>query len=164
MLFSIIKNGRLELRLKIPETLIGKIKIGQQVQISSNSDRNLDLTGKVREIEPTVDDSSRQATVKVDLPSGTNLKPGMFLQAAINTSTTQGQAVPIEALLPQSGNKAIAFVVQDDNTVVAKTVTMGEVLSGQRVEVVEGLKPGDRLVVKGSAYLKDGDTVKIAQN
>ena len=164
MLFSIIENGRLELRLRVPETLIGKIQVGQQVEITSNRQQNLALTGKVREIEPTIDDSSRQATVKVELPSGENLKPGMFLQAKINTSTNPGQAVPIEALLPQSGNKAIAFVVQDDNTVKAKTVTMGEVLSGQRIEIVEGLNPGDRLVLKGAAYLKDGDTVKIAKN
>ena len=164
MLFSIIKNGRLELRLNIPETLVNQVQVGQQVQISSNSNRKLNLTGKVREIEPTIDDSSRQATVKVDLPSGTNLKPGMFLQAAIGTSTEQGQAVPIEALLPQSGNQATAFVVQEDNTVAAKTVTMGEILLGQKVEVIDGLNPGDLLVLKGAAYLKDGDTVKIAQN
>ena len=161
MLFSIIENGRLELRLQIPETLIGKIKPGQLVQISSNANRDLDLTGKVREIDPLIDDSSRQATVEVDLPSGTNLKPGMFLQAAISTNTSKGQAVPIEALLPQSGNQAIAFVLQDDNTVKAQTVKMGEILSGEKVEVTEGLQSGDRIVIKGAAYLQDGDRVAV---
>lgn len=162
MLFTIIQDGRLELRLQIPETLIGKIQPGQSVLITSNN-RNIKLTGKVRQIDPAIDDSSRQATVRVDLPQGTNLKPGMFLQAAINTDTNQGQAVPIEALLPQSGNKAIAFVVQADNTVKAQKVTMGEILSEQQVEVVEGLQPGDRIVLKGAAYLKDGDRVSISQ-
>ena len=164
MLFSIIENGRLELRLQISETLIGKIKLGQLVQISSNANRDLDLTGKVREIDPLIDDSSRQATVEVDLPSGTNLKPGMFLQAAISTNTSKGQAVPIEALLPQSGNNAIAFVLQDDNTVKAQTVKMGEILSGEKVEVIEGLQSGDRIVIKGAAYLQDGDRVKVSND
>lgn len=162
-LFSLIQNGRLELRLRVPETLIGKIKPGQAVQITSNADRSLALTGKVREIDPLIDDSSRQAMVKVDLPGGTNLKPGMFLKAAINTNTSQGQAVPIEALLPQSGNKAIAFVLQNDNTVQGTTVEMGEILSGQKVEVIKGLQPGDRIVLKGAAYLKDGDRVTISK-
>jgi multidrug efflux pump subunit AcrA (membrane-fusion protein) len=162
MLFTIIQDGRLELRLQIPETLIGKIQPGQSVLVTSNN-RNIKLTGKVRQIDPAIDDSSRQATVRVDLPQGTNLKPGMFLQAAINTDTNQGQAVSIEALLPQSGNKAIAFVVQADNTVKAQKVTMGEILSEQQVEVVEGLQPGDRIVLKGAAYLKDGDRVVISQ-
>lgn len=162
MLFTIIQDGRLELRLQIPETLIGKIQPGQSVLITSNN-RNIKLTGKVRQIDPAIDDSSRQATVRVDLPQGTNLKPGMFLQAAINTDTNQGQAVPIEALLPQSSNKAIAFVVQADNTVKAQKVTMGEILSEQQVEVVEGLQPGDRIVLKGAAYLKDGDRVAVSK-
>ena len=162
MLFTIIQDGRLELRLQIPETLIAKIQPGQSVLVTSNS-RNIKLTGKVRQIDPAIDDSSRQATVRVDLPQGTNLKPGMFLQAAINTDTNQGQAVPIEALLPQSGNTAIAFVVQPDNTVKAQKVTMGEILSEQQVEIVEGLQPGDRIVLKGAAYLKDGDRVAISQ-
>ena len=162
MLFTIIQDGRLELRLQIPETLIAKIQPGQSVLVTSNN-RNIKLTGKVRQIDPAIDDSSRQATVRVDLPQGTNLKPGMFLQAAINTDTNQGQAVPIEALLPQSGNKAIAFVMQPDNTVKAQKVTMGEILSEQQVEIIEGLQPGDRIVLKGAAYLKDGDRVAISQ-
>ncbi|MGD1917846.1 MAG: efflux RND transporter periplasmic adaptor subunit [Pleurocapsa sp.] len=164
MLFSIIQNGRLELRLQVPETLIGSIQPGQKVQITSNANSNLELTGEIREIDPTIDDASRQALVKVDLPSNNNLKPGMFLRAAINTNSSPGLAVPIESLLPQSGNKAIAFVVQDDNTVKAQAVEMGEVIDTQKVEVVKGLQSGDRIVSRGAAYLKDGDTVKITNN
>ena len=163
MLFTIIQDGRLELRLQIPETLIGKIQLGQKVQITSNSNQNLALTGKVREIEPLINDNSRQATVRVALPGGTNLKPGMFLQAVVNTDTNKGQAVPIDALLPQSGNTAIAFVVQPDNTVKAQKVKTGEILSNQRVEVIEGLQSGERIVLKGAAYLKDGDKVMISK-
>ncbi|GAB4524181.1 MAG: efflux RND transporter periplasmic adaptor subunit [Pleurocapsa sp.] len=158
-LFSIIENGRLELRLKVPETLVRQITPGQKVTITSDADSNLKLSGKVREIDPVIDDSSRQATVKVDLPSGANLKPGMFLNAAITTTTTQGTTIPVEALLPQSDNSAIAFVVQDDNRVKAQSIIMGEILNNQTVEILEGLKPGDRIVLKGSAYLKDGDLV-----
>ena len=161
MLFSIIQDGRLELRLQVPETLIGKIQPGQQV-ITSKGDRNLKLTGKVREIDPLIDDASRQAMVKVDLPGGTNLKPGMFLKAAIETDTNRGLAVPVEALIPQSDNRAIAFILQDDNTVKAQTVEMGEILDSERVEVISGLEPGDRIILKGAAYLKDGDRVAIS--
>ena len=160
-LFSIIQNGRLELRLQVPETLINQIELGQNVSIASNADPNLQISGKVREIDPLIDDSSRQAIVKVDLPNNTNLKPGMFLQAAIDVDSSPGQAVAIEALLPQSGNEAIAFVLQEDNTVKAQTVEMGEILSEQKVEVVDGLNPGDRIVLKGAAYLKDGDRVTV---
>ena len=164
MLFSIIQDGRLELRLQVPETSISKVQPGQKVAITSNSNRDLQLTGTVRKIDPLIDDSSRQATVYVDLPGDTNLKPGMFLQAAINTETNEGLAVPIEALLPQTGNQAIAFVLQPDNTVRARNVTMGEILPEQKVEVTAGLAASDRIVLKGAAYLKDGDRVAIAED
>ena len=162
MLFTIIQDGRLELTLPVPETLIRQIQPGQKVRVTSNSNRDLNLTGEIRQIDPAIDDSSRQATVRVDLPGGTNLKPGMFLQAAINTAINPGQAVPIEALLPQSGNRAIAFVLQSDNIVEARTVTLGEILPEQRVEVIKGLQPGETIVLEGAAYLKDGDRVAIA--
>lgn len=164
MLFTIIQNGRLELQLQVPETSIGKIQPGQQVLVTSNSNSDLQLTGKVRQIDPDIDENSRQATVRVDLPTGTNLRPGMFLQAAVSTDTNKGQAVPTEALLPQSGNRAIAFVLQPDNTVQAQTVTTGAILPEQRVEIVEGLQQGDRIVLEGAAYLKDGDRVTVVKN
>jgi len=164
MLFSIIQDGRLELRLKVPETLISKIQPGQKVKVTSNGNSNLQLTGKIRAIDPVIDDTSRQALVKVDLPSNANLKPGMFLRAAINTDTNQGIAVPIEALLPQSENSATAFVLQQNNTVKAQTVEMGEIVDNQTVEVVNGLNSGDLIVLKGAAYLKDGDAVEVSKD
>lgn len=157
-LFSIIENGRLELRLNVPETLVGQITPGQKVKITSDANSSLQLSGRVREIDPTINDS-RQATVKVDLPKSTNLKPGMFLNAGIVTDKTRGTSVPVEALLPQSGNSAIAFTIEDDNTVTAQNVTLGEILSDRTVEVTSGLTPGDRIVLKGAAYLKNGDLV-----
>ena len=87
----------------------------------------------------------------------------MFLRATINTATTQGKTVSVKALLPQADGNAIAFVVQDDNTVKAQAVEIGEILANEQVEVIKGLQSGDRIVVKGSAYLKDGDSITFEQ-
>ena len=161
-LFTIIENGRLELQVKMPETLLGQIRPGQTVQVTSDVDSNLQLLGKVREIDPILEEDVPQATVKIDLPEGTDLKPGMSLRSAINTSTATGQTVPMDALLPQPDGSAIAYVVQSDNTVKARSVKMGEILPDRQVEVVSGLQTGERIVVEGAAYLKDGDNIQIA--
>lgn len=163
ILFSIVQDGRLELRLPIPETLLSQVKPGQKATITSSADPRWQLIGKVREIDPAIDDNSRQAVVKVDLPNNSNLKPGMFLRAAINTNTERGLTVPIAALLPQSGNQAIAFVLQNDKTVTATTVQMGEILGEQTVEITSGLRAGDRIILQGATYLKDGDQVTVSQ-
>ena len=194
-LFTIIENGRLELRLKIPETSISQIQPQQKVQIisytrASLGARSLDeetssgshrfpnggnlrgvarqynsqpLIGTVREIDPVIDSQSRQATVNIDLPSQVALKPGMFLRATISTATAPGKTVSVKALLPQADGSAIAFVVQDDNTVKAQSVEIGEILADEKVEVIQGLQAGDLIVVKGAAYLKDGDAVSFEE-
>jgi len=160
-LFKIIDKGRLELLLKVPETQLPQISSGQSVKITSNNDSKLSLEGKVREINPVVDEQSRQATVKVDLPATESLKPGMFLRAAITTSAASGLTVPSKAVLPQADGSAIAYRLQGDGTVKAQKVEMGELMSGDKVEIKSGLAAGDRVVVKGAAFLKDGDKVEV---
>ncbi|VEP14412.1 RND family efflux transporter, MFP subunit (modular protein) [Hyella patelloides LEGE 07179] len=160
-MFTIIENGSLELRLQVAETDLGRIKPGQSVTITNNQNNAQSIIGKVREIDPIVNSDSRQAIVKVNLPSETNLQPGMFLEAAITTSQVPGTTLPIKAILPQTGDEAIAFVVDENNTVSARSVKMGEILTNNQIEVLAGLESGETVVVKGAAYLKDGDRISI---
>lgn len=163
-LFTIIENGSLELRLQVPETDLSKISPGQTVKVINNQNLTQPIVGKVREIDPVVNSESRQAIVKVNLPSKTNLQPGMFLEAAVTIAKDKGTKVPIKAVLPQAEDNAIVFVVQPDNTVEARNVTMGEILADNQIEVLNGLKDGEYIVVKGAAYLKDGDKVSFEKN
>jgi HlyD family secretion protein len=163
-LFKIIDKGRLELLLKVPETQLPQIRPGQSVKITSDKDSQLSFGGKVREIDPLVDEQSRQATVKVDLSETDSLKPGMFLRAAITTTSASGLTLPSKAILPQADGSAIAYRLMGDGTVKAQPVQVGEILSGERVEIKSGLSPGDRIIVKGAAYLKDGDKVEVVQS
>lgn len=162
-LFEIVENGQLELQLQVPETQIAPIRPGQVVEISSDADSSLKLAGKVREINPTVDAESRQAIVKVNLPPASGLKPGMFLRAEIVTASSTSLTVPMKAVLPQADGSAIAYVLQANGTVKAKSVKMGEILPDERVEIVSGLTAGERLAVKGAAYLKDGDPIAVVK-
>lgn len=161
-LFTIIENARLELLLKVPETQIGQIKSNQPVRITSDANPDLRLLGRVRNLDPLVDEESRQATVKVDLPRTGGLKPGMFLRGAIVTSAESGVTIPAGAALPQDDGTAVVFVIQSDNTVVSQPVTLGGILPDDRIEILSGLTLGDRVVVKGAPYLKNGDLVEIA--
>ena len=160
-LFRIIEKGRLELQLKVPETDLPQIRPGQSVTITSGRDSKLSVQGKVREIDPQVNEESREAIVKVDLPASDSLKPGMFLRAAITTSAASGLTVPSKAVLPQADGSAIVYKLQADGTVKAQPVQQGEIMSGDRIEIKSGLSPGDRVVVKGAAFLKDGDKVEV---
>ena len=168
-LFSIIRGNKLELQLKVPETQLGQVRSGTSVKITSDSDKRIELEGTVRDISPLVDPQNRQATVKIDLPQNALLRSGMFLRASISTATAQGLKVPAKAILPQSDGGAVVYKLVGEDKVLAQSVQVGGIsggavgdLTNAQVEIKKGLKVGDRVVVSGAGYLKDGDRVKVS--
>jgi multidrug efflux pump subunit AcrA (membrane-fusion protein) len=166
-LFRLIRNGDLELQIKLPATQLPQVKVGSPVRITSDVDRQINVQGTVREIAPLVDPQTRQATIKINLPQNPAIRSGLFLRAAITTQTTQALTIPSKAVLPQSNGSSTVFVLQPDGTVRSQTVqtgvTQGNDPNNTTVEIAQGLNAGDRVVVAGSGYVKDGDRVTIAQ-
>ncbi len=168
-LFSIISNGALELDAEVPETLLPQVRPGMGVRITSDADDRLNLRGSVREIAPILDEATREAIVEIDLPASDLLRPGMFLNATIATDTATGLTVPAQAVLPQPDGSKIVYKLTEDNIAIAQTVTVGEIigddtqdLTDARIEIIAGLNEGDRIVVSGAGYLKDGDRVTVS--
>ncbi|WP_199316131.1 efflux RND transporter periplasmic adaptor subunit [Tolypothrix sp. FACHB-123] len=161
-LFSIIRDRQLELQAKVPEIQLPLVKVGATVEVSSDLNRLVKLEGRVREIEPLVNDQRREAIVKIDLPATNSLKPGMFARAAITTNNAMGMTVPQKAVQPQPDGSTIVFMLSGEDIVRAQKVELGEPINGNRVEIKSGLKIGDRVIVKGAGYLKDGDKVLIS--
>lgn len=174
-LYTIIAENQLELHAKVPETQLSQVKIGAPVTITSDADPNLKVVGTVREVAPLINPESRKATVKIDLPPlgaipGSFLRPGMFLKAAITTTTTQGLKIPAKAVVPQADGSSMVYRVTENEGVEAIPVEVGEIqgqfggdLNNAKIEIKQGLRVGDRVVVSGAAYLKDGDKVNIVQ-
>ncbi len=160
-LFSIIRGGLVELQAQVPAIQLPQVRIGVPALITSDTDPRVRLQGKVREIAPLVDPQSRQATVTIDIPSTSLLRPGMFARAAITTTTVPGLTIPAKAVVPQPDGSSIVFVLSNQDKVQAQPVEVGEVLIGGRVEILNGLKLGDRVAVAGAGYLKDGDRVQV---
>lgn len=163
-IFSIIQNGALELQAQVPAVQLPQVKVNAPAIVTYDADPRVRLQGTVREIAPLVDAQSREATVRINLPSTSLLRPGMFARAAIATATVPGTTVPAKAVLPQTDGSATVFVLAPDNTVQARKVEVGEVVSNGNVEIQKGLKVGDRVVVAGAGYLKDGDKVQVVED
>jgi RND family efflux transporter MFP subunit len=162
VLFEIIAQGKIELQLKVPENQLSQIKPGQTVNITADHNKNLKIQGQVQEIVPIVEAQTRQGTVNVILPNNNQLQPGMFLRGEIEVSSKNGLAIPMEAVVPQSVGQAKVFVLQPDKTVVSRSVTTGEILSEEKIQILSGLNPGESVVVKGAAFVRDGDLVEVA--
>ncbi len=160
-LFSIIRGGELELQAQVPAIQLPQVQIGATAKITSDSDRRVSLQGRVREIAPLVNAQSRQATVTIDLPNTNLLRPGVFARAAITTNTVPGIVIPAKAVVPQPDGSFTVFVLTNEGKVQARPVEVGEILNDGRVEIKNGLKAGDRVIVAGAGYLKDGDRVRV---
>ncbi|MCC5897985.1 MAG: efflux RND transporter periplasmic adaptor subunit [Phormidium sp. BM_Day4_Bin.17] len=166
-LFTLIAQGQLELQLQVPETQLPLIRPGAPVRVRSDADSRIDVRGRVREILPTINPETRQATVVVDLPSDDSLRPGMFLEGEIVTETLDSLTIPSAAVLPQADGSAQVFRLNPDDTVTATRIELGEVVDAQdeseesQVEVLSGLNAGDRIVVSGAGFLSDGDLVRV---
>lgn len=162
-LFSIIQDGKLELQAQVPEVSLSQIKVGANVEVSSNRDQKLRLQGTVREIDPVVNQQRREALVKIDIPATKSFQPGMFATGAITTTTSTSVAVPQKAIQPQTDGSTVLFILGAEDKVRSLKVEVGEILSGEKVEIKTGLKPGEKVVVDGAGYIKDGDTVRVSQ-
>ena len=159
-LFTIIRNGELELQAKVPQNQLPQLRIDAPALITSSTDSRVRLSGRVREIAPLVNES-RQAIVKIDLPPTTLLRPGMFADVAITTTTAIGVTVPSKAVLSQNGS-AMVFILSGEDKVQARKVEVGDVVNGDSVEIKNNLQPGERVVVAGAGFVKDGDKVRVA--
>ncbi len=167
-LFKIISGDQLEISVPVPQTQLTQVNVGTPVSISSSSDSALKLQGSVRSIDPTLN-ATREATVKVGIGEASDsaqLRPGMFLTVDIVTGSRQGVVVPASAVLPQADGRSLVYVLNDDNTVSAQSVKVGDRISTQnssdQLEIISGLKASVPVVVEGASYLQDGDKVNVA--
>jgi HlyD family secretion protein len=158
-LFTMVRDRRLEVEAQVPETDLGLVKVGQSAKVTSDARPDLVATGKVREVSPALDTGNRQATVSIDLPVGSPYQVGMFVRAAVDLGHTDTLAVPTKAVV--NGASGAQVFVLDGQNARARAIQAGT-RTGGWVEVKDGLKPGEPVIVNGVGFLKDGDKVDVA--
>jgi len=159
-MFLMARENRLELRAQVPETDLHMIKTGQVVSIDSSFTGTGKVTGRVREISPLVDQDTRLATVRIDVPNSCGLKSGMYAEGHINVGEQTALTVPSQAVINRD-EKTSVFVLHQD-VVESRQVAVGNRF-GDLTEITSGLRPNEAIVVDGAGFLKDGDCVAIAR-
>ncbi|CDX24473.1 RND family efflux transporter MFP subunit (modular protein) [Mesorhizobium plurifarium] len=157
-LMKIVRDGRLEVGVLVPEKDLAAISAGQPANIVDASGRA--FSGSVSRIAETVNSTTRLATVYVAVGDGSGLKPGMFARVTIETAASRQLTVAETALVWHDGKPAV-FVVDDQGKVSTHPVATGAHQNG-RVAIESGLSEGDRVVVAGAGFLNDGNLVRVA--
>ena len=159
-LFLIMNIDKVKTEIGLPEVHLARINIGNPVEIKVDTYPGIIFKGTVSTINPMVDPVSRAFTVKVEIPNKDHrLKPGMFARVKIYPTIHKGALiVPFKSVMKRAGN-TVVFVV-DGNTVKLRAVTPGINNEGE-IEVIDGLKEGEEVVIEGHYGMADKTEVRV---
>ncbi len=130
--------------------------VGKPVEVRIDG-LNAPLKGTVSRFVPSADPATRSYQMKIGLPEGVGLTPGMFGRAAFQVGKSRLPVVPRQALVERGGLYGV-FVVDDESKAYFRWLHTGREWP-DRVEVTAGLQPGERLVAAPDSALRDGDRI-----
>ncbi|MFS8501072.1 MAG: efflux RND transporter periplasmic adaptor subunit, partial [Caldicoprobacter sp.] len=138
------------------------VQPGQKVDVYVDAAGSQPVEGVVEWVSPSTDPRSQAygVRVKIDNSSG-KLRPGMFARAVLVLDKKENAVVVPKRAIVRQGDKAYVFVVKG-GSVERREVQLG-MDGGERIEVISGLKSGEQVVVKGQAYLKEGQEINVVK-
>jgi multidrug efflux system membrane fusion protein len=163
VLATLLRRDPLLLRFTVAEADVARVKPDMPVRFTVRSDGH-SYTGRISYVADAADAASRmvKVTAEVGGEEARTLRPGAFASVAVPVETARGAPVIPQTAVRPSERGFLAYVVQDGKA-RERVVELGLRTADGRVEVREGLKPDETLVVRGGEALKDGVMVKIAE-
>ncbi len=161
-LFKVMEYENLLMDVKLPEKHLDEVTLDQLVQITNYNSAKDTLTGKISQISPVIDTESRtfHSVLQIDNRRH-SLRPGMFIKAAILSEKRDSTIViPKETVISRQDGKVV-FIVENGIATEKKITTGLETMD--KIEVTNGLKINDRLVVTGFETLRNKSKVSVLQ-
>ena len=159
---TLSENSRLRLVIPVPESAVARIHVGGPVDLAVDA-LHKTIVGKVSRFSDRLDTDTRTMHVEVDVDNpNLEIVPGMYAIASIVLDSANDVVLaPIDAV-DRGDDGAQALVVNANHQIEARKLKLG-IESGDKVEVLSGLAPGDLAVVGSRAQLKPGMQVNTKQ-
>lgn len=162
--FRIVGTKGLKLKAEVPESYINKVKQGNSVQVYM-PDLDKEITGKVNYVSRVVDPLNRSFTVEINIPDGqTSIKTNMIGVLKIRDyKNDKAISIPVKNLLKNTDGYYVFIAEVKDGKKYAKQVNIKTgAVSGENIEVIDGLKVGDELITTGYQSINDGNLLKVS--
>ncbi|MDP3049166.1 MAG: efflux RND transporter periplasmic adaptor subunit [Thermodesulfovibrionales bacterium] len=161
-MFVIVQNNPLKLNFTVTERDVGRLKKGQDVTFTVDAFPGREFKGKVNIIHPNLEEKTRTLQVEALVPNAdAALKPGLFAHVILYTGAEKNTIlVPVTSLLYE-GETIKVFVVEGDR-VKERIVKTGQKY-GEMMEIIEGVKKEELVVVAGQQNLSEGVKVNVAR-
>ncbi|MBW2059181.1 MAG: efflux RND transporter periplasmic adaptor subunit [Deltaproteobacteria bacterium] len=159
-LMNLVRVDRVKLVAAVPEMDVPFVRLSQKVRVTLDALGGEAFEGDIIYLSPKGDTVTRTFTMKVALDNPSfRIKPGMIGRVTVVKRTFPNAiAIPLFAVLDR-GDRKVVFV-EDHGIARERTVRFG-VIENSRIQILQGLSPGDRLIVKGHRGLSDGDKVAV---
>ena len=161
-LLVIIQSNPIKLRFTVPEKDVGRLKMNQEVILKVDGFPGSEFKGKVNIIFPNVEEKTRTLQVEALVPNSNGiLKPGLFAKVILYTSGERDTiVVPVTALLYEA-EKVKVFIIEGDRA-KEREVKLGSKY-GELMEIIDGVKDGEKIVAIGQQNLSEGAKVSVQQ-
>lgn len=149
----------IKLDFTVPETMLAAIRPGLTIDARSAAYPDQPFRGQIASIDPVVDPNSRAVTVRARLPNpDRKLKPGMLLTVGIETAPRLSLSVPELSVVGEGEGR---FVYALENGTAKRVPVRTGVRSNGRIEILQGLRPGQQVVTEGVVKVADGMKVRV---
>ena len=156
-LYELIATDPIKLRAPIPERFVPMAKVGLQVDLTVDARPDQTFHGTVSRIAPALDENSRTLLIEAEVPNADGtLKPGYFAHVTMNLGHDRALFIPNSAVLRYAG-VARVFIFKD-GAVRSREITTGSA-EGDQIEIISGLKQGEKVVISDVDRLADGTPV-----
>jgi membrane fusion protein, multidrug efflux system len=163
VLATLLRRDPLLLRFRVPEGEAGRLQPGMSARFTVRSDgRTYD--SKITYVAASADDQSRMVVVTAEVTGEESkaLRPGAFASVSVPVDTARDAPVIPQAAVRPSERGFLAYVVEQDKA-RERVLELGLRTADGLVEVRQGLRPGEQLVVRGAEALKEGVAVRVTQ-
>ena len=151
----------MKLDLQVPESFLASLKPGLKIEATVSAYPKEKFTGEVTSIDTRIDPVTRSVSVRAALPNpDLRLRPGMLMVADLIKDERTAVVVPEAALQPEN-NAQFVYLVSTASTAHKVQVTIGS-RRGGLVEILNGVREGDVVIIEGNQDLPEGTPLRIA--
>lgn len=153
----------MKLDLAVPSVHLATLRPGLEVEATTRAYGDRRFSGEVRSVDSRVDPVTRSVVVRVLVPNPERLlKPGMLMQVNLRKDRRRTLVIPEAALMPQGREQfvLVAAPAGEAHKVERREIRIGSRRPGE-VEVLQGLREGERVITHGTLRVRPGQTVEV---
>lgn len=158
---KVVNPDLMKAKIQVPAKIIGSLKIGQKAKVWLDGDKNSFVMGEVTKIDLATQGNMNLYPVEITVANAGELLSGMYVETEIHLNEKTDAVIIDKAAVIMEGEKDFVFLVNEGTS--KKTIIKKGIESGDKVEVLTGIKADETVVVRGHDYLEGGELLQIVE-